>query len=144
MLVLPLPGQAQNRLAAAASRQSVVTSSRGQALTVSGACAVLYAPDAAKISHLKQQYGEANFNTSAGDNHAYVARSRAYLQGKGIRIIETTATQLRFTTTGGAHTVLDLSSPAYSWGLLLFNGRTAPQEANLADPATDVQTVMKK
>ncbi|RYU79159.1 hypothetical protein [Hymenobacter persicinus] len=149
-LLLPLTGHAQQRLAAAAARVSSTTTTtttssdaQGATLSISGPCAVLYAPNAAKIRYLRQQYGDSNFSASADDNQTYVAKSRAYLQSKGIRVIETTATQLRFATTGSP-TLLDLSSPAYSWGLLLFNGQSAPQEANLADPANDVQAILKK
>ncbi|SHI54790.1 hypothetical protein SAMN02745146_0994 [Hymenobacter daecheongensis DSM 21074] len=138
-----IPAPAQRRRAAPAAHVVSTTVAQGQTLTISGPCAVLYAPNAAKIDHLKQRYGEANFYTSADDNQTYMAKSRAYLQAKGIRVIETTATQLRFAA-AGTTTTLDLSSPAYSWGLLLFNGREAPQEANLADPANDVQAIMKK
>jgi len=137
LLLLPLAASAQ-------ARRTVTTTTGGQELAIAGPCAVLYAPNAAKISHLRQQYGESNYNASADDNHTFTEKARAFLQAKGIRVVETTATHLRFTTSGGASTVLDMSSPAYSWGLLLFNGQAAPQEANLADPAADVQTIMKK
>ncbi|GAA3917916.1 hypothetical protein GCM10022406_00800 [Hymenobacter algoricola] len=143
---MPLLAPAQTRRAArpTTTTTAVTTSAQGSTLQVTGVCAVIYAPNPAKMNRLRQQYGESNINTSADDNHIFVARSRAYLQEKGLRVVETTATQLRFTTAAGATTVLDISGLAFSWGLLLFNGRSAPQEANLADPATDVQTVMKK
>jgi hypothetical protein len=148
LLILPLLASAQTHRKAPVPRTSVTTttttSSSEAGLQVTGPCAVIYAPNEAKLRRLRQQYGESNISASADDNTTFVAKSRALLQDKGIKVVETTATQLRFTAAAGTTTTLDLSSLAFSWGLLLFNGRTAPQEANLADPAADVQAILHK
>ena len=144
LLLLPLLAVSQSGRRPHTARTRAGIRQQGAVLEVSGPCAVLYAPSTAKTAVLRQRYGESNFSTSTDDNLTYSTKAKAFLQAKGIRVIETTAPQLRFTTSAGTTTTLDLSSPAYSWGLLLFNGRTAPQEANFADPAVDVQTVLKK
>jgi len=113
-------------------------------LVIKEPCAVLYWPDEAKIERLKKKGNEEGFYTVADDNMYYVAQSREYLKKHKIKSIDSHAGTFRFVPVAGPAFVLDRRADKYSWGLILFDGRHAPREADLVEPAADVKAVFKK
>ena len=74
----------------------------------------------------------------------YVSQAREYLSKRKIEAIDTKANTLRFVLANGSVNVVDLRNSAYGWGLILFNGRNAPKEADLVEPEAAVHTVFGK
>jgi hypothetical protein len=115
--------------------------------TISVPCAVLYWPNEQRIEELKKQVQEpdsSDFYTPADDMMFYTAQTREYLQKRKIKIVETDAPRLRFRLADGSTHVIDLHKKDFAWGLLLFDGRHMPKDADLVDPAPGVKAVFHR
>ncbi|OGX87503.1 hypothetical protein BEN49_10565 [Hymenobacter coccineus] len=74
----------------------------------------------------------------------YVSQTGEYLNKRKIKTIDTQASTLRFGLANGSVKVFDLRNSNYGWGLILFNGRNTPKEADLVEPAAAVKAVFGK
>ena len=111
-------------------------------VTVAAPCAVLYSPDAARIVQMKRLGPLSDFYTVANDNLYYLATTRDYLQQRRIKVLDTDVRRVRFVRPNG--TPVRVVAIPMGWGLLLFNGRTAPVKGDLANPEADVRRVFGK
>lgn len=84
------------------------------------------------------------FYTVADDMMYYVYQTRKYLNKRKIKTIDTHANTLRFVLNNSSVKVFDLRNSTYGWGLILFNGRNTPKEADLVEPAAVVNAVFGK
>ena len=105
---------------------------------------MLYRPDVGKIDRLKRRGKEEDFYTIADDQMFYLAQTRTYLEKRRIKIVETSSPTFRFVSRTGPAFLIDRRADRYAWGLLLFDGRHAPREADLVAPDEDVQAVFGK
>lgn len=143
-MLLPLASLGQQRPAASAARpKPAVKSSARQKLSITTPCAVFYSPDDAWVRRHRDADAAAAEEVDS-DIGYYLAQTRAYLRRRKIKTIDTDASTLRFVLANGSVKVVDLRNNPYGWGLLLFNGRTAPREADLVEPAAAVKVVFGK
>lgn len=84
------------------------------------------------------------FYTVADDMMYYVYQTRKYLNKRKIKTIDTHANTLRFVLNNSSVKVFDLRNSTYGWGLILFNGRNTPKEADLVEPVAVVNAVFGK
>jgi hypothetical protein len=140
-IILPMLSLGQKRpVAPAAKPKSVVKSSVQKTLTITTPCAVLYSPDDAWIERHKNS-DSTGFYAVANDIMYYVSQTSEYLNKRKIKTIDTHASTLRFVLANSSVKVFDLRNSTYGWGLILFNGRNTPKEADLVEPAASVKAV---
>ncbi|MBS0027136.1 hypothetical protein ACTJJ0_11405 [Chitinophaga sp. 22321] len=92
------------------------------ATKISHPCVVFYSPDSIQLEKLKKENGEEAFYTLADDNQNYMADARAFLEGKGIKIIEPGKGKISFQSKSGQAAMLDLNDPKYSWESWWYDG----------------------
>jgi hypothetical protein len=95
--------------------------------------AVLFTPVGDKLRSLKIAFGEKNFAGMQQINHSTMTADSVYLAGKGVKIIPTSATQLKFVRRNGEVVYINLNHPKYAWEIFLFNGMGDPVKADLTD-----------
>lgn len=88
--------------------------------------------------------GEEGFYAVANDAMYYSAQTQEYLEKRRIKVRDTSAPQLRFRTATGTLYRVDLRSDVFAWGLLLFDGKHKPVQADLVEPEAGVKAVFKK
>ncbi len=143
-IILPLLSLGQKRpVVPTAKPKPVVKSSIQKTLTITTPCAVLYSPDDAWIERHKNS-DSTGFYAVADDMMYYVSQTREYLDKRKIKTIDTQASTLRFMLANGSVKIFDLRNSTYGWGLILFNGRNTPKEADLVEPAAVVKAVFGK
>ncbi len=100
--------------------------------TISSACAIIIAPNDAKIDSLRKINGEEGFEVVLDDNQYYLGTAREYLDSVNLQTIDTVSTgALKFKLASGEIVTIELAD--YSWDILLFNGRTKPIAASLTE-----------
>jgi hypothetical protein len=108
-----------------------------------GRCAVIVRPDNKKIALMKKQGTEDDYNTSVNDNEYYMGLSIAFLDSTKVKQIARPAHGvLTFKSSTGHYFKVSLA-PFY-WGIILFNGRTKPIEADVTDIGAGYRAYMKK
>lgn len=115
--------------------------------TISTPCAVSYSPNLQRIDELKSQTQEpdsSDFYTVADDMMFYTSETEAYLRKHHIKIIHTSAPKLRFLLADGSSRIVDFHKKDFAWGVLLFDGRHAPKDADITSPAADVKAVFHR
>ncbi|HEY8958649.1 hypothetical protein [Chitinophaga sp.] len=85
-------------------------------------CAVLHTPDSIQLEHLKKDNGEEAFYTINDDYQNYMTDARAFLEEKGVKIIEPAGGKISFRSAKGDATTLNLSDVKYNWEMWLFDG----------------------
>jgi hypothetical protein len=99
--------------------------------------AVYFHPDSSKLTTLEKSMGD-QFFSKAEESMYDISTSRDYLIGHQIKVIETEARELRFIRADSSVKVIDLSSPKYTWGLFLFNGKSDPVQVDMKDPQKQI------
>ena len=74
----------------------------------------------------------------------YISQTSEYLNKRKIKTIDTRVSTLRFVLANSSVKIFDLRNSTYGWGLILFNGRSIPKEADLVEPAAAVHAVFGK
>jgi hypothetical protein len=108
-------------------------------LQVTQPCAVIFIPTGDKLQMLKSDFGAKRFPEIAEYNRATIAADSQVLADKGIRILRTSLTQLRFVKKSGEVQYINLNHPKYAWEIFLFNGYSDPTKAELTDVETSIQ-----
>jgi hypothetical protein len=102
-------------------------------LIVKEPAAVIFKPGGDKLRSLKAAFGEKGFPSMQTANSSTLSEDSAYLAGKGLKIITTSATQLQFIRPNGEVLHINLNHPKYAWEIFLFNGFSDPVKADLTD-----------
>ncbi|MBO9728377.1 MAG: hypothetical protein J7623_07030 [Chitinophaga sp.] len=110
---------------------------------ISQPCAILYAPDSARLEKLKKENGEEAFYTMADDNQNYLADARMFLEGKGVKIMAPNGGKLHFESKSGHTTTIDLSDPKYNWEAWLYDGNKV-NKIDLTNIENEYLKYMKK
>jgi hypothetical protein len=105
--------------------------------------AVYFHPDSSKLTMLEKSMGD-QFFSRAEESMYDISTSRDYLIGHKVKVIETEARELRFIRQDSTVKVIDLSSPKYTWGLFLFNGKGDPLQVNMKDPQKQIEKYLEK
>ena len=143
-IVLPLVSLGQRRpTMPVAKLKPAAKAAIQKTLIIRTPCAVFYEPDDAWIARHKSR-DSADFYVVADDMMYYTYQTREYLTKRKIKTLDTQASTLRFVLVTGSVKVIDLRNSSYGWGIILFNGRNAPKEADLVEPAADVKAVFGK
>jgi len=85
-------------------------------------CAILHTPDSIQLEQLKKDNGEEAFYTINEDYQSYMTDARAFLEGKGVKIIEPAGGKISFHSAKGNPATLNLSDVKYNWEMWLFDG----------------------
>jgi hypothetical protein len=110
---------------------------------ITGRCAVLVRPDNQKIALLKRQGTADDYAAAVNDNEYYIGISSAFLDSVKVKQITRPAHGIvLFKSLSGQYFKVSLS-PMY-WGIILFNGRTKPREADVTAIGADYRAYMKK
>lgn len=110
---------------------------------LTGRCAILVRPDNRKIALLKSKGSEDDYSAVVSDNEYYMGISSAFLDSVRIKQIARPAHGIvTFKSLSGQYFKMSLS-PFY-WGIILFNGRTKPIEADMTDIGANYQAYMKR
>ncbi|MCW3485866.1 hypothetical protein [Chitinophaga nivalis] len=104
----------------------------GNAMQLSGPCAVIYTPDSVQTAALKQEEGEEAFYSIAEDYESQLADATAFLEQKGIKTIHPQGGIVQFRSQEGNNIALDLNDKNFSWEIWLFDGK-ALHNINVAD-----------
>lgn len=105
-------------------------------LIIKEPAAVVFRPGGDKLRSLKAAFGEKGFPSMQTANNNTLSEDSAYLAGKGVKIISTSATQLQFIRANGEVLYINLNHPKYAWEIFLFNGFGDPVKADLTDIET--------
>jgi hypothetical protein len=106
-------------------------------------CVVFVRPNSQKIKKLKKENSEDDYNTIVDDNVYYVATSRDYIDSIGMKRIERESEgSLVFKSTKG--TLFKVGLDSLYWGVVLFNGKDKPIEADMTYINQDYESYMKK
>ncbi|PSL35258.1 hypothetical protein [Chitinophaga ginsengisoli] len=116
-----------------ASEQSSKNIDTVNTLTIKGPTAVLFRPAGDKLRSLKAAIGEKGFPSLQTANNSILSEDSAYLAGKGVKIVSTSATQLQFIRGNGEVLYVNLIHPKYAWEIFLYNGYSDPVKADLTD-----------
>lgn len=109
---------------------------------ISFPCAVILFPDSLKIEKLKAEGSEEDFYTAADDWQYYIFTASHYLDSVKARIVRRSSTgKVKFRAIDG--TTFSFDADSVSWGMLLFNGRTKPVDADITDIDVDYRRYMK-
>lgn len=103
----------------AAPPVQAVTESANQ---ITRPCAILHTPDSIQLEHLKKDNGEEAFYTINEDYQNYMTDARAFLEEKGVKIIEPAGGNISFHSAKGSAATLNLSDVKYNWEMWLFDG----------------------
>jgi|GEM_PF-2403794 len=115
--------------------------------TISTPCAVSYSPNLQRIDELKKQTQEpdtSDFYTVADDMMFYMSETETYLRKRNIKVVYTQAPKLRFLLADGSVRIVDLRKQTFAWGVLLFDGRHAPKDADITSPEADVKAIFHR
>lgn len=104
---------------AAAPPATPVTESADQ---ITHPCAVFHVPDSLQLEKLKKDNGEEAFYTINEDYQNYMTDAHAFLEEKGVKIIEPAGGKITFHAAKGGATTLNLSDVKYNWEMWLFDG----------------------
>ncbi|SFN70976.1 hypothetical protein SAMN05428949_3220 [Chitinophaga sp. YR627] len=115
------------------SEQRTATVDTINTLTVKGPGAVIFTPAGDKLRSLKAAIGEKGFPSLEAINKSTLSEDSAYLAAKGVKVISTSATLLKFIKPNGEVFYLSLAHPKYSWEIFLYNGYSDPVKADLTD-----------
>jgi hypothetical protein len=102
-------------------------------LVVSEPCAVIFIPGGDKLQSLQSDFGEKSFPGIFKFNTSTITADSQFLASKGIKIIRTSATQLKFIRKTGDPLFINLNHPKYAWEIFLFTGFGDPVKADLGD-----------
>jgi hypothetical protein len=102
-------------------------------LIVKEPTAVVFRPAGDKLRFLKSEIGEKSFPSLAAMNSSILSEDSAFLAAKGVKVVTTSATQLRFIKPNGEVFYLNLNHGKYSWEIFLYNGYSDPIKADLTD-----------
>lgn len=116
-----------------ASEQSRNAIDTTNTLTIKGPTAVLFRPAGNKLRSIKADIGEKSFPSLQTANNSILAEDSAYLAGKGLKVISTSATQLQFIRANGEILYVNLAHPKYTWEIFIYNGYSDPVKADLTD-----------
>jgi hypothetical protein len=107
-----------------------------------GPCAVFVAPTPDQIDTLKVKLGANNFYTSADDNMFNIAKSRTFLEGKKVPIVNKDAIgSVKFKKADGK--IVEQQLSGMNWGVILFNGKSDPMVADMKNIEKDYNKYMK-
>lgn len=110
---------------------------------ITSPCAVLISPNLKKLEKLKKENTEDDFNTIVDDNQYYMATSIQYLDSLKVKILHRNSEgTLVFKTIHG--TIFKFQADSVYWGVLFFNGRTKPLEADMTAINQDYELYMRK
>lgn len=109
---------------------------------IQGPCAVFVAPTPEQIDSLKVKLGDEKFYTVADDNMLYISKSRTFLEGKKVTIINKDALgTIKFKKADGK--IVEQKLMGMMWSVILFNGKSDPIVANMPDLEKDYNAYMK-
>lgn len=104
-------------------------------------CAVLVYPSNKTIARLKKEGPEDDFYTAADDNLYYMSQCIDYLDSvKTKKLTRETEGVVFFKTAAGKVYKIHLDS--LQWGVLLFNGKSKPIEADMTSIENDYKPYM--
>ncbi len=110
---------------------------------ITSPCAVIISPNLKKLEELKRGNTENDFNTIVDDNQYYLAGSIQYLDSLKVKIIHINSEgSLVFRIPHG--TIFKFRADSVYWGVLLFNGRTKPLNADITNINQDYESYMRK
>ncbi|MBO2032657.1 hypothetical protein J4D99_14765 [Siccationidurans ginsengisoli] len=114
-----------------------------RATVLEGRCAVIVRPDNRKIALMKKQGSEEDYNTVVADNQYYMGISLYFLDSVKVRQIEKPAHGVIIFKSSTGH-YFTVSLTPFDWGIILFNGRAKPIEADVTDIESSYRAYMKK
>lgn len=109
------------------------TADTAYTLTVNQPCAVIYRPAGDKLRSLKAAFGEKAFPEMVALNNSVLATDSLFLASKGVKIISTSLTQLKFVQPLGEPLFINLNHAKYAWEIFLYRGAGDPVKADLTD-----------
>lgn len=110
---------------------------------ITSSCAIFVRPDSIKIAKLRKENSEDDYNTIVDDNEYYMGISSAFLDSTKTKIIHRNASGiLNFKTLTDKTYNLNLNSTY--WGIILFNGKEKPVEADMTFINEDYESYMEK
>jgi hypothetical protein len=101
--------------------------------TVEGPSAVIYRPSGDKLRSLQNAFGEKAFPGILAANNSTLAADSQFLAARGIKVLTTGVSQLRFVKKNGEVQFINLIHGKYAWEIFLFNGLGDPVKADLTD-----------
>jgi hypothetical protein len=109
------------------------TATNSDALVISEPCAVIFRPSGDKLQSLKSDFGDKSFMGIMQFNTFTLTADSQFLASKGVKVISTSATQLKFIKKNGETQFINLNHGKYAWEVFLFTGVGDPVKADLAD-----------
>ena len=110
---------------------------------ITNSCVIIISPTEKKVDSLKTLNGEDDFYTIADDNQWYIGNARIYLDSiKAKSINSESKGRLKFKLESGEISEVDLNS--FDWGILLFDGKNKPIDADITTFETEYNKYMKK
>lgn len=107
-----------------------------------GKCAILVEPLQYKIDSLKKVYDSEKWAALLDDNLNYISKARTLLTANGIRIVNRKGIGfVYFKKADGQLTKMEISE--FFWGVVLFNGKEEPIEADLTTIDEEYKRYMK-
>jgi hypothetical protein len=108
-----------------------------------GRWAVIVRPDTRKIELMKKQGSKEDYAAGVNDNEYYMGTSVAFLDAAKVRQLSKPAHGvLTFRSSTGQYFKVSLAP--FDWGIILFNGRAKPIEADITDIESSYRAYMKK
>ncbi|WP_089900359.1 hypothetical protein [Chitinophaga arvensicola] len=105
-------------------------------------CAVFHYPDSMQLEKLKKDNGEEAFYTINEDYQSYMTDAHAFLEQKGLKIIEPAGGKIIFHSAKGSVSTLNLSDVKYNWEMWLFDGDTL-HKVDVMDIENEYKKYMK-
>lgn len=102
-------------------------------LTITDSCAVIFHPAGNKLTYLKNTFSKNSFADMEQFNNNTLAEDSAFLAKKGVKIISTSKTKLKFHKKNGEDVSIDLMHQKYAWEIFLFDTYNDPVKADLTD-----------
>jgi hypothetical protein len=108
---------------------------------IEGRCAVIVRPDDKKIALMKKQGSEEDYAIMVNDYEYYTGTSIGFLNSTKIRqVVKPSHGVVIFKSSTGHYFKVSLAP--FDWGIILFNGRTKPIEADITDIDTSYRAYM--
>jgi hypothetical protein len=105
-------------------------------------CAIVVFPSDIKISYLKKTNSADDYNTIVDDNENYQAESTSFLDSVKLKqIFKQSSGYMVFETANGQ--VFQINLNTYTWGVILFNGKSKPHDADMTDMQNAYKNYMK-
>ena len=132
----------QNLQTDSVNNQSIVVAQNNVDTLITTPCAIFIEPTTAQIDSMKK-IGEENFYVAADDYVFYMSSAGDFLDSMKIKqIYRKSIGTIGFQTSSGKLYKFNLNT--FTWGLLLFNGKTAPLNADVTMVEEEYKPYMEK